>query len=147
MFEDLNNEDEINDDLVTQPVNPFFYFSVLVICWSIGGFLCTKACFGRDVGTETELIDNLELICSNYSKNSNVQCSLKIERRISKWMCRGGLSCAPGVDSICGIEFILNTDHNSIEEFGDDPVPSAPEAEYEHVVEATVVKMASSKSL
>mmetsp|Transcript_1969 Transcript_1969/g.2853 ORF Transcript_1969/g.2853 Transcript_1969/m.2853 type:complete len:675 (+) Transcript_1969:79-2103(+) len=128
----------------TQAVEPSFYFTVLIICWVIGGFLFTKACFGRDFGAEAELIDSLDVVCSEFSKKFNLQCSLKTERKKWYWWCRGGLSCATGIDSIQGIEFVHRTEDN-LSDYIDNPKPSAPVAEY--VAEAVVVKMPSSKSL
>jgi hypothetical protein len=86
------------------PINFWLYFTILVMICSITGFICMKSCFGRDLIAETEVIDDLQDICDEYSDQGKIQFTTRVETDLSRWLCRGGLSYAPGVDSIKGID-------------------------------------------
>lgn len=92
-----------------------------LICFSIGIFLSTKVCFGRHLNEENEILQNLDKVCVDFSRggvayvmfnqgmnDNQVDFSLELkEESFRKWLCRGSLSCAPGIDSVIGIKCLI----------------------------------------
>jgi len=59
----------------------------------------------------TRFIESLEQICAEYSEsNTNVELRIAIEDSITKWFCRGGLSCSQSIDSFKGITLMILVD-------------------------------------
>ncbi len=86
-------------------------YMILAVCTAFGLFMCVKICFGRDIVEEKELIESLEQICAEYSEsNANFELRIAIEDSITKWFCRGGLSCSQSIDSFKGITLMILVD-------------------------------------
>jgi hypothetical protein len=82
------------------------FWGIAAACSFVGGFICIKVCFGRDMNEEREIFEQLEQVCIDKS-SSSVQFMLDIEEVWFKWFCRGGISCERGLTSIKGINCIV----------------------------------------
>jgi hypothetical protein len=78
----------------------------------IGGYICMKNCFSRDVDSEKEIIESLVHICDEYNDQPDTQFRVHMKNNILTWLCQGSLSCKKGVNSIGGIECLVKNTVN-----------------------------------
>lgn len=80
---------------------------LIVVAVVIGGYICIKNCFSRDVDTEMEIVESLVHICDEYNDQPDTQFRVNMKNNILTWLRQGSLSCKKGVNSIDGIECLV----------------------------------------